>query len=92
MEGSGANEGRVIYYSVADDNGNVDDSVEWPSFHFKGHRLEELSQKLEEETGVENIIVCTRNPLNRKISPLRLALPPNNSTMHIVLLPSTSKG
>nr|GMD56513.1 uncharacterized protein LOC109178199 [Ipomoea batatas]GMD58123.1 uncharacterized protein LOC109178199 [Ipomoea batatas] len=84
-------EGRLIYYAVADEKGKVDDSVEWPSFHFKGNSLEELSEKLEEETGLEDIIVCTRNPLNHSISPLRLALPPNNSTMHLVLLPSTSQ-
>ncbi|XP_019183331.1 PREDICTED: uncharacterized protein LOC109178199 [Ipomoea nil] len=84
-------EGRLIYYAVGDEKGRVDDSVEWPSFYFKGHSLEELSEKLEEETGLEDIIVCTRNPLNHSISPLRLALPPNNSTMHLLLLPSTSQ-
>ncbi|CAH9083460.1 unnamed protein product [Cuscuta europaea] len=85
-------EGRVIYYYVADDKGNVEDNgVEWPCFHFKGNGLEELSEKLEEETGLEDVIVCMRNPLNGKVIPLRLALPPNNSTMHVVVLPSSSK-
>ncbi|VFQ58534.1 unnamed protein product [Cuscuta campestris] len=91
MEGSGGSEGRLIYYNVADNEGNADDAVEESSFHFKGNGLEELSAKLEEETGLEDIIVCMRNPLNGKVFPLRLALPPNNSTMHVVVLPSTSK-
>lgn len=90
-EGSGGSEGRLIYYNVADEEGNVDDAGEGPFFHFKGSCLEELSAKLEEETGLEDIIVCMRNPLNGKVFPLRLALPPNNSTMHVVVLPSTSK-
>lgn len=85
-------EGRIIYYSVADDNGNADDGIEGKSFHFSGHGLEKLTEKLEEETGQENVIVCSRNPLNKKLYPLRLSLPPNNAPMHIVLVPSTSKG
>lgn len=84
-------EGRVIYYSVADENGNVNDSVKGPSFQFKGHGLEELTQKLEEETGLEKIIVCLRNKFNGNLYPLRLALPPNNATMHVVVVPASSK-
>ncbi|MCD7456908.1 hypothetical protein HAX54_033558 [Datura stramonium] len=84
-------EGRVIYYYVADENGNVNDSVKGPSFRFKGHGLEELTQKLEEETGLEKIIVCSRNKFNGNLYPLRLALPPNNATMHVVVVPASSK-
>ncbi|KAL2532137.1 Actin cross-linking protein [Abeliophyllum distichum] len=84
-------EGRLIYYNVADDYSNVNDAIEGPSFQFKGHGLEELTQKLEEETGLENIIVCSRNQVNGKLYPLRLALPPNNATMHVVVVPSTSR-
>lgn len=85
-------EGRLIYYNVADDYGNVNDVVEGPSFQFKGHGLEELTEKLAEETGLENIIVCSRNRVNGKLYPLRLSLPPNNATMHVVVVPSTSRG
>ncbi|PIN01408.1 hypothetical protein CDL12_26084 [Handroanthus impetiginosus] len=84
-------EGRMIYYYVADDDGNVDDSAEGPCFLLKGHGLEELTQKLEEETGLEDIIVCSRNRVNGKLYPLRLALPPNNATMHVVVVPSTCR-
>uniref|UniRef100_A0A2N9E126 DUF569 domain-containing protein n=1 Tax=Fagus sylvatica TaxID=28930 RepID=A0A2N9E126_FAGSY len=86
-------DGRIIYYSVADDNGDVDDeAVEGCSFTFKGNGVEELTRKMEEETGLEGIIVCNRNPLNGKLYPLRLQLPPNSATMHVVLVLSSSKG
>ncbi|GMP29048.1 hypothetical protein CsSME_00004323 [Camellia sinensis var. sinensis] len=85
-------EGRIIYYSVVDDDdGKIEEGKEEPSFHFKGLGLEELTEKLEEETGLEDVIVCLRNPWNGKLSPLRLDLPPNNTTMHIVVVPSSSK-
>ncbi|XP_073044981.1 uncharacterized protein [Primulina eburnea] len=84
-------EGRLIYYYVCDDDGNVNDSIEGPSFQFKGHGLPELTQKLEEETGIDDIIVCSRNRINGKLYPLRLALPPNNTTMNVVVVPSTSR-
>ncbi|KAL2904301.1 Purine-rich element-binding protein gamma [Bienertia sinuspersici] len=83
-------DGRLIYYHVADDYGGVDDGVEGSMFTFKGHSVVELTLKLEEETGLEDIIVCTRSPLNGKLYPLRLQLPPNNATMHIVVVPSSS--
>lgn len=85
-------EGRMIYYYVADDDGNVNDAVEEESFQFKGYGLLELTQILEDITGLDNIIVCSRNVVNEKLYPLRLALPPNNATMHVVVVPPTSKG
>lgn len=88
---SAKSDGRIIHYVVVDDEGNVDDGTERNSFIFKGHGLEQLTQKLVEETGLEKIIVCSRNPLNGKLYPLRLALPPNNATMNIVVVPSTSR-
>ncbi|KAJ8567040.1 hypothetical protein K7X08_019248 [Anisodus acutangulus] len=84
-------EGRLIYYHVADDNGNANDAVEGPSFHFKGHGLEELTGKLEEITGLENITVCSRNKIHGNLYPLHLALPPNNADMHVVVVPASSK-
>lgn len=87
------NDGRVIYYFVADDEKvDVDESIEEPSFNFKGNGVEELKQKLKEETGLDDIVVCSRNPLNGKLYPLKLHLPPNNTTMHVVVVPSSSRG
>lgn len=85
-------EGRMVYYTVADDDGNVDEGHEETSFVFKGNGLEDLTLNLEEQTGINDIIVCLRNPLNGKLFPLQLALPPNNTTMHVVVVPPTSKG
>jgi len=84
-------DGRLIHYRVADQHGNVDESEEAKSFLFKGHNVAELTQKLEEETQLLDIFICTRSPLNGKLFPLRLQLPPNNQEMQIVVVPSTSK-
>ncbi|CAK9172220.1 unnamed protein product [Ilex paraguariensis] len=83
-------EGRTIYYVVADESGVVDEDEE-PCFTFKGNGFMELTKRLEEETGLENITVCSRSPLNGKLYPLRLQLPPNNTPMHVVVLQSSSK-
>ncbi|GAV63502.1 DUF569 domain-containing protein [Cephalotus follicularis] len=85
-------EGRIIYFNVGDENGNVDEAIKEHSFNFKGCGVEELRQTLEEETGLNDILVCSRNPLNGKLYPLRLHLPPNNATIHVVVVPSSSKG
>ncbi|CAH8384983.1 unnamed protein product [Eruca vesicaria subsp. sativa] len=88
----GKADGRLIYYRVGDEDGNVDESGKEELFCFKGMGLEELKQKLEEETGLSDVSICSKNPLNGKLYPLRLHLPPNNSKMHVVLVPSSSKG
>ncbi|XP_009360414.2 uncharacterized protein LOC103950890 [Pyrus x bretschneideri] len=85
-------EGRTIYYHIAEDNGDVDDeAVQGYSMTFKGNGVDELTRKLEEETGIEGIIVCARSPLNQQLFPLRLQLPPNNVTMQVVLVLPDSK-
>lgn len=84
-------DGRSIYYVIAEDDGTTDNSNEL-CFSFKGTSVEELTEKLVELTGIEDgIIVCSRNPLNGLLCPLRLHLPPNN-TMHIVVVRSSSRG
>ncbi|KAF2536461.1 hypothetical protein F2Q68_00018719 [Brassica cretica] len=88
----GKADGRLIYYRVGDEDGNVDEGAKEELFCFKGLGLEELKQKLEEETGLSDVSICSKNPLNGKLYPLRLHLPPNNSKMHVVLIPSSSKG
>lgn len=85
-------EGRTIYYHVAEDDGEVsDEGVQGYSLIFKGNGVEELKRKFEEETGLEGVIVCNRSPLSGKLYPLRLQLPPNNVTMHVVLVLPFSK-
>ncbi|KAH6804982.1 Actin cross-linking protein [Perilla frutescens var. frutescens] len=84
-------EGRLIHYYIADDDGNFNSAIAEESFQFKGHGLQELTHKLEEITGIDDIIVCSRNIVNGKLYPLRLALPPNNATMHVVVVPPTSR-
>lgn len=85
------NEGRVIYYTMADEDGDADNNEEL-SFTFKGCMVDELKNKLEEETGLTDIQVCSRNPLNGKLYPIRLHLPPNNTEMHVVVVPSSGRG
>ncbi|GAU43575.1 hypothetical protein TSUD_368990 [Trifolium subterraneum] len=77
-------EGRTIYYHVAEDNGDVDDeNVQGYSLVFNGNDVEQLTRKFAEETGLDGVIVCSRSPLNGKLYPLRLHLPPNNVTMQL---------
>ena len=82
-------EGRMIFYNVGDENGDVHEGSEEKFFTFKGSSVDDLKEKLKEETGLDDIVVCCRNPLNAKIYPLRLQLPPNNIDMHIVVVPSS---
>lgn len=85
--------GRIIYYQIADEHGNVDDeNGQGYSLNFNGNNVKELALKLERYTGIQGIIVCTRSPLNGKPCPLRLHLPPNTLSMHVVVVPSLSVG
>ncbi|KAI3779254.1 hypothetical protein L2E82_08885 [Cichorium intybus] len=80
-------EGRAIYYHVlSDDFGEIDENAQGFCINFKGNSVIELTRKLEEETGLKDITVCTRSPLNGKLYPLRLQLPPNNVTMKVVVV------
>ncbi|KAH0868517.1 hypothetical protein HID58_075539 [Brassica napus] len=81
--------GRTIYYSIADERRMENKSTAGYFFTFRGNSVAELTQTLREETCLEDVVVCTRNPLSGKLSPLRLQLPPNNGILHLVLLPSS---
>ncbi|XP_027358819.1 uncharacterized protein LOC113867619 [Abrus precatorius] len=85
-------EGRIIFYDVGNENGEVDDGNKGAFFTFKGSCVSELKDKLKEETGLDDILVCCRNPFTAKLYPLHLQLPPNNSDMHVVVVPSSFKG
>ncbi|CAN6841261.1 unnamed protein product [Brassica oleracea] len=82
-------DGRTIYYRIADERHVEDKSTGGYIFSFKGTTVVELTQMLREETCLEDVVVCTRSPLNGKLLPLRLQLPPNNETLHVVLVPSS---
>ena len=85
-------DGRSIFYVIAEDDGSTDNSTEL-CISFKGTSVKTLTEKLEEITEIaDGIIVCSRNPLNGMLCPLRLHLPPNNTTMHVVVVRSSSKG
>ncbi|KAL2330036.1 hypothetical protein Fmac_017617 [Flemingia macrophylla] len=79
-------DGRIIFYNVGDEHGDVAVDSEEKFFTFKGSSVEDLKEKLKEKTGKDDIVVCSRNPLNAKLHPLRLQLPPNNTDMHVVVV------
>ncbi|MCD7466164.1 hypothetical protein HAX54_002601 [Datura stramonium] len=81
-------DGRLIYYHIANEYGEINEGVEGVCIPFKGNSVEELKKSLEEETGLEDITVCTKSSLNGKLYPLRLQLPPNNANMDVVVVPS----
>lgn len=83
-------EGRIVYYHIADEKGEVlGEDMQRYSLYFNGKCVEELARRLEEETGIESPVVCFRSPLNGKLCPLRLQLPPNIA-MPVVVVPSSS--
>ncbi|KAL2510190.1 Actin cross-linking protein [Forsythia ovata] len=84
-------DGRTICFHVANEYGEIDEGFEELGITFKGIGVQELTKRLEEELGMNGIVVCTRSPLNGKLYPLRLQLPPNNSTMHVVVVPTSSQ-
>ncbi|XP_073304960.1 uncharacterized protein [Primulina huaijiensis] len=85
------NEGRLIYFYIADEHGEVDHGFEELCISFKGNGVHELTMRLEVELGVEGITVSARSPLNGKLYPLHLQLPPNNTTMHVIVVPPSSR-
>ncbi|KVH96133.1 Actin cross-linking [Cynara cardunculus var. scolymus] len=86
-------EGRAIYYHVvSDDFEDSDEDEHGFCISFKGNRVNELTRKLEEETRLHNITVCSPSPLDGKLYPLQLELPPNNFTMKVVVVPNSSQG
>ncbi|CAK8530435.1 unnamed protein product [Lathyrus sativus] len=87
--GSPVKEGRIIFYNMGDENGDVPEGCEEKFFTFKGSSVIELKEKLQEEIERDDIIVCSRNPLNAKVYPLRLQLPPNNVDLHVIVVPSS---
>lgn len=84
-------EGRAIHFHIGDENGDVGGDEEGHSFTFNGTSLAELMERLQEETGLKDVIICSLSPITGKLMPLHLQLPPNNVAMHIVLVQESSK-
>ncbi|XP_039058130.1 uncharacterized protein LOC120201622 [Hibiscus syriacus] len=60
--------GRTICYHVADDSGEFDDkALKGYCFSFRGDTVDELTQKLKQEAGPKDAVVCGRSPLNGKL-------------------------
>lgn len=83
---------RMIYFHIANEHGEIDEGFEELCITFKGNDVVDLTKRLERELGIEGITVCNRSPLTGKLYPLRLHLPPNNATMHIIVVPASSNG
>ncbi|KAH9609468.1 hypothetical protein KSS87_022734 [Heliosperma pusillum] len=73
--------GRVIRYNIVIHDGSIEDADEGRSLVFTGNGVTELRQCLEQVTGFSGITLCTRSPLDGKLYPMRLALPPNHVPM-----------
>ncbi|XP_014496859.2 uncharacterized protein LOC106758449 [Vigna radiata var. radiata] len=79
-------DGRIVFYNVENGDASNSNESEEKFFSFQGSSVEDLKEKLKEETGHDDIVVCCRNPFNAELHPLRLQLPPNNSDMHVVVI------
>ncbi|KAF7124149.1 hypothetical protein RHSIM_Rhsim12G0054700 [Rhododendron simsii] len=75
---------------MADEYSNVDEGLKELSFMFKGNGLQELTKRLQEEAGLEDIIVCSRSSMNTLYT-LRSQIPPSNVDRHVVVVPSSSR-
>lgn len=84
-------DGRLIYFHLANEYGEINEGFEELCITFKGNEVKELTKRLEGELGISGLTVCSRSPLNGKLYPLRLQLPPNNSTLHVIVVPPSSK-
>lgn len=84
-------DGRVIYYYIANENGQVDKGAKKLCINFEGNKVNELIRRLERETGIEDLIVCSQSPYNQKLYPIRLQLPPKNDDMHLVVVDPSSQ-
>ncbi|KAG0500726.1 hypothetical protein HPP92_000798 [Vanilla planifolia] len=82
---------RSIHYIVANSDGSIEDGAQVSTFNFKGNSVEELTHSLEEETELSHVVVCSRSPVNGKLYPLRLHLPPNKAAMNVVVVLASSK-
>lgn len=82
---------RRIYYSVAEDNGEVlahDDETSG-TLLFEGSTIDELAHELQRMTGIDDIILCMKNPLSTKLYKMRL--PANRAPLCVVIVRQNSR-
>jgi hypothetical protein len=83
---------RRIFFTVADAHGKYS-TLREESFSFKGNNVNDLKQELLVHTKMEeDIFVFLRNESDGKLFNLRLALPPCNVSMHVVVAGVNSEG
>ncbi|XP_031488517.1 uncharacterized protein LOC116256318 [Nymphaea colorata] len=79
---------RVISFTMMDHNETDEDDKQFSSITFQGNDVQDMTRKLEEATGLQDIIVCGKNPCDGEVFPLRLPLPPGNLPMRVLLVQS----
>ncbi|KAF1877645.1 hypothetical protein Lal_00040362 [Lupinus albus] len=81
-------EGRIVLYDVGNKNGDVNDTHKETLFTFK----EQYSDWSGTKSETYDLYVSCCNPSNAKLYPLLLQLPPKDSDMHVVVVPSSFQG
>ncbi|KAL2608836.1 hypothetical protein R1flu_027409 [Riccia fluitans] len=92
---SSRQEGRTIYYTLADnveEAGHLDENSEWLSFNFRGHSLNALKKEIKKLLNTdEEVLLCTHHGVHSETIQLKLpTLPPNNAEMHIIVVKANS--
>ena len=86
-------EDRTISYLIATDYGNVYEGRGVGSFIFTGSSTSELTRRLQEETGLNDIYVCAWSRLNHHYIPLgKQLLPKYEFTHHMTVFNASSRG
>ncbi|RWW72264.1 hypothetical protein BHE74_00019934 [Ensete ventricosum] len=76
-----------------DDAGNVDENNAWRTLTFAaGGSIATLRRRLQEETGLVNIYVCGRSPMDGSLVPLNLPPPPDRPHSQVVVVKANSTG
>ncbi|KAJ7518931.1 hypothetical protein O6H91_20G015800 [Diphasiastrum complanatum] len=86
-------DGRLIHFTLMEDDQEYSSPGMSLSFLFKGQSLMKLNSTLKDKLETrEDIIVCGRSPINNELFPLRLELPPSNSPVHLIVVKASSPG
>lgn len=82
----------MIYFHIANEYEEIDGGFKELRISFKGNGVQKLTKRPEEELATNDIIVCTRSPLNGELYPLLLQLSSNNSFIHVIVVLTSSQG